>query len=107
MQTLFFMDADSNSFDVANPSTTYSPTVIGGNLENTGDIGNGSINMQASNEAKAGDLSFKMDMGGLGGSGGGDKGGAFDMPDIPDFMNLMPQWRRNRNPKKRLAVLLI
>ena len=107
LQTLFFMDANSNSFQVTSPSTTYSPPVIGGNLVNTGDIGNGSITMTSGNEATGGSLDFSMNMGGGGKKKGGKKeAGAMDMPDIPDFMNLMPQWRRNHS-KKRLAVLLI
>merc|ERR1712086_873542 len=48
-----FMDGSSSSFSVANPSTTYSPTVIGGDLVNTGNIGNlGDITMDSKNDAK-------------------------------------------------------
>ena len=105
LQFLGFMDANSNSFQVVSSSTTYSPTVIGGNLVNTGDIGNGSINMTSDNKAKGGSLDFSMNMGGGRKKKGGKKqAGPMDMPDIPDFMNLIGQSNLRRH---RLKVLLI
>ena len=113
-----FMDGHSHSFHNANPTTTYSPTVIGGSLTNTGDIGNGGITMTSENNASGGSFSFSipgMD-GGSGGSpsSGGGSGGSGGMPDVPDIPPLKlqnldlqvrgPKLYRN-NP--RLAVLLI
>ena len=82
------MDANSHSFHVANPSTTYSPTVIHGNIENTGDIGNGAIYMTSNNDAKAGDLSLAVNGGGgkkKGGAEEGMGGGMPEMPSMPEF----------------------
>ena len=85
-----FMDGSSSSFSVSNPSTTYSPTVIGGDLTNTGNIGNGDITMGSTNSAKGGDLSLDI------------PSEAFGIPSIPDFINLDA-----RRKNKKLAVLLI
>ena len=103
MQALFFMDANSNSFEVASPTTNYGATVIGGNLSNTGNIGNGDINMTSENNAKAGDLDFSMSMPGMGGEE--DGGGIPSIPEI-GLLNLL-RARQTARKSRRLAVLLI
>ena len=90
------MDGHSGSFNVANPSTTYSATVIGGNLVNTGDIGNGSIHMDSTNSAKGGDLSVDIPS---------EAFGMPSMPEMPALLNL--DRRREKSKKDRLALLLI
>ena len=79
------MDGHSGNFDVANPSTTYSATVIGGNLVNTGDIGKGSIHMDSTNSAKGGDLSVSIPI------------EAFGMPYMPEMPALLNLDKRRRH----------
>ena len=92
-----FMDGHSSSFHVANPSTTYSATVIGGNLINHGDIGNGSIHMDSTNSAKGGDLSVDIPS---------EAFGMPSMPEMPALLNL-DRKRREKSKKDRLTLLLI
>ena len=118
---VLFMDGHSSSFHNANPSTTYSPTVIGGSLTNEGNIGNGDISMTSTNSGTGGGFNFSIPGmgGGSGGSpsAGGDSGSG-SIPSIPDIPSgtLQNLWSRNKvaiaagrsaAKKHRLAVLLI
>ena len=59
LQSLFF-DAHASNNQIVTPITNYMPVVIGGTLEQNGDVGNKGVTLSSDTKAQGGSLSFSI-----------------------------------------------